>query len=173
MHISIFAVGRLKRAPEEDLVRDYTSRLTKIGRHVGISGVAVREFNESSAQTAEQRKSQEAKTLIASLPEKARVVVLDERGENLTSKRFSGLVQSSLDDGDRDLVFVIGGPDGLDETISARASRISISFKTNSTVSGCFSSPTNAVTCIVSCCKRLPELIHLRSLLICRKLSTA
>ncbi len=127
MHISIFAVGRLKRAPEEDLVRDYTSRLTKIGRHVGISGVAVREFNESSAQTAEQRKSQEAKTLIASLPDKARVVVLDERGENLTSKRFSGLVQSSLDDGDRDLVFVIGGPDGLDETISAMA-KSKISF---------------------------------------------
>ncbi|MGI9374397.1 MAG: 23S rRNA (pseudouridine(1915)-N(3))-methyltransferase RlmH [Hyphomicrobiales bacterium] len=122
MHISIFAIGRLKRAPEEDLVRDYTSRLTKHGRHVGISGASVREFAESNASTAEQRKSQEAKTLIASLPDKAKLIALDERGDNLTSQKFAGLVQNSLDNADRDLVFVIGGPDGLDDSIIRMAS---------------------------------------------------
>jgi 23S rRNA (pseudouridine1915-N3)-methyltransferase len=42
------------------------------------------------------------------LPKNSHVVALDERGKDLTTQQFAGLLQ-------RETVFVIGGPDGLDE----------------------------------------------------------
>ena len=48
------------------------------------------------------------------LPRNAHVVALDERGKDLTTKQFAPLLQ-------RETVFVIGGPDGLDEKIRREA----------------------------------------------------
>lgn len=121
MHISILAIGRLKRAPEEELTLDYIDRLTKLGRQVGISGVRVREIAESNASTSPQRKQQEAKSIIACLPERASIVVLSEGGDNVTSQKFSKLIKTNLDGGERDLVFLIGGPDGFDEALVNQA----------------------------------------------------
>ena len=48
------------------------------------------------------------------LPKNAYVVVLDERGKDLTTEQFARLLQ-------RETAFVIGGADGLDEKIKHQA----------------------------------------------------
>jgi 23S rRNA (pseudouridine1915-N3)-methyltransferase len=52
-----------------------------------------------------------------SLPGNAHVIALDERGKDLTTKQFAGLLQ-------RETVFVIGGPDGLDAKIKQDAAML-------------------------------------------------
>jgi 23S rRNA (pseudouridine1915-N3)-methyltransferase len=64
---------------------------------------------------AVSRKAVKAESqLRAAIPKGARVVVLDERGKDLTTAQFAKLLQ-------RETAFVIGGADGLDETIKAAA----------------------------------------------------
>jgi len=48
------------------------------------------------------------------LPKNSRVVALDERGKDLTTKQFANLLNEQT-------VFVIGGPDGLDESVKKDA----------------------------------------------------
>ena len=48
------------------------------------------------------------------LPKNARVVALDERGRAMTTGEFAALLQSET-------TFVIGGPDGLDESVKKGA----------------------------------------------------
>ena len=48
------------------------------------------------------------------IPEKTRLVVLDERGKDLTTREFAALLSQPT-------TFVIGGADGLDPQIKARA----------------------------------------------------
>lgn len=48
------------------------------------------------------------------IPEKTRLVALDERGKDLTTKQFAALLQQPT-------TFVIGGADGLDTAIKQRA----------------------------------------------------
>ena len=48
------------------------------------------------------------------IPEKTRLVALDERGKDLTTKQFAALLGEPT-------AFVIGGADGLDPAIKARA----------------------------------------------------
>jgi 23S rRNA (pseudouridine1915-N3)-methyltransferase len=50
----------------------------------------------------------------AALPKGSRVVALDERGENLTTRQFMQLLSEQT-------VFVIGGPDGLDASVKKDA----------------------------------------------------
>lgn len=52
--------------------------------------------------------------LRAALPRNARLVALDERGKDYSTRQFAGLLKSET-------AFVIGGPDGLDAGLKEEA----------------------------------------------------
>ncbi|MSQ02017.1 MAG: 23S rRNA (pseudouridine(1915)-N(3))-methyltransferase RlmH [Myxococcales bacterium] len=52
---------------------------------------------------------------------RARIVALDERGEERTSEAFAELLESAVRAGAHPLVFVIGGPYGLDDAVKSAA----------------------------------------------------
>jgi 23S rRNA (pseudouridine1915-N3)-methyltransferase len=54
----------------------------------------------------------EAQRIQAAIPKDAYIIALDERGKSLTTDQLSEAL-SSLQDGVRDVAFLIGGPDGL------------------------------------------------------------
>jgi 23S rRNA (pseudouridine1915-N3)-methyltransferase len=51
---------------------------------------------------------------VKSVPRGARIVALDERGRDLTTRQFAALLGQPT-------AFVIGGPDGLDEDVKKKA----------------------------------------------------
>jgi 23S rRNA (pseudouridine1915-N3)-methyltransferase len=112
MRISILAVGRLKAGPEKTLAEDYLTRLKGSGPKAGVSRIAISDFAESRAQTADQRQSEEARMLWGAVPPKAFTIILDERGKPIASEAFAGLLRRHIDAGTPELAFLIGGPDG-------------------------------------------------------------
>lgn len=124
MRISLFAVGRLKTGPEKELVARYLDRLAKTGPATGLEFARVAEVNESRASNAETRKREEAAQLEKALPEGAILVLLDERGKALDSEAFAQQIGGWRDQGKRDLMIAIGGADGLDPALHARADAV-------------------------------------------------
>lgn len=114
MRLALLCIGRLKAGPERELVERYLARLTASARSAGLSGVDLREFDESKARRAEDRKAEEARTFRAALPAGALAVALDERGQSLTSPDFSARILRARDGGVPSFALLIGGPDGLD-----------------------------------------------------------
>lgn len=121
MRIAIHAVGRLKSGPERELADRYIDRAGKIGRPLGITAVGSREWPESRAARAEDRKAEEAAQLVAELPEGATLWVLDERGETPSSDAFAARLAKARDDGRPALVLAIGGADGHGDAVLDRA----------------------------------------------------
>jgi 23S rRNA (pseudouridine1915-N3)-methyltransferase len=76
--------------------------------------------------SAVERKRREAAGLLAALPAAAFVVALDLGGKTPSSENFSVLLTRWLDAG-RPVAFLIGGAEGLDATVLARAD-YSLSF---------------------------------------------
>ncbi len=115
MHIC--AVGRLRRGPELDLIEDYRMRFDRTGRVLGLGPLS---FNE-----VEDRRgggmAAEAVLLERALPGGAALCVLDERGKGLTSPQFAERLAEWRDAGRGDAAFVIGGADGVDPTLGAKA----------------------------------------------------
>jgi 23S rRNA (pseudouridine1915-N3)-methyltransferase len=113
--IAIVAIGRLGRSPEADLVRLYAERATAAGRALGLGPVEVIEV-----EGRKPGKGSEAEALSAHLAD-SRIIACDERGRARSSRDFATEIGRLRDDGVRRLVFLIGGADGLDPDLRARA----------------------------------------------------
>jgi len=120
MRLTIAAVGRLKAGPERELYDRYVKRAADAGRRIGLT-VSTREFPESRAGSAEARAAQEATALLGAASEEAVVVALDERGRNLASDAFAERLAGWRDGGTGEVVFTVGGPDGLAPAVTGRA----------------------------------------------------
>lgn len=67
---------------------------------------------------------QEADRLLARLGPRTRLVAFDERGVDLDSVQFAGLISRAAEDAVTQLVFAIGGAHGFDPRVRAAAHRV-------------------------------------------------
>lgn len=111
----------MKSGPERDLVSRYLLRATAGGRTLGLTDFTVTELAESRASGAAARKSEEARAIAATLPEKSVLVALDERGKGMASERFAARIADWRDAGRPGLTILIGGADGIDPQLRDRA----------------------------------------------------
>jgi 23S rRNA (pseudouridine1915-N3)-methyltransferase len=107
----LIAVGRQRDGPEATLLARYQARLRP--------ALVVTEIQEARGAPAEIKR-REAVALLAALPEAAFAVALDSGGEALDSARLATLLERWLGLG-RPLCFLIGGAEGLDAAVLARA----------------------------------------------------
>lgn len=98
MKITILAIGKCKKnSPEAAIIAEYIKR----------SGwdIAIKEKDNSNQED-------EAKFLQSSIPHGSKVIVLDERGENLKSTELAHKIENWLNNGTSEICFLIGGADG-------------------------------------------------------------
>jgi 23S rRNA (pseudouridine1915-N3)-methyltransferase len=73
-----------------------------------------------SGRNAAQLMAAEAQRIEAALPRGVRRVVLDERGDRLSTLELATRLEGWMRDG-RDVALIVGGPDGLDPALKASA----------------------------------------------------
>lgn len=123
MRLHLCAVGRLRAGPERALVDDYLDRLGKTGRALGLGPVSEHEVEDKRGGGM----AAEADLLARAVPPGAVLCILDERGRSLSSPEFAAQIARWRDGGRQDAAFVIGGADGIDPALRARAD-LAISF---------------------------------------------
>ena len=123
MRVHLIAVGRLRAGPERDLVEDYFQRFDKTGRPLGLGPVVEHEVEDKKNLGM----AAEADLLARAVPSGAVLVTLDERGKLMSSPEFAAMLARWRDGGRQDVAFVIGGADGIDPILRAKADA-SISF---------------------------------------------
>jgi 23S rRNA (pseudouridine1915-N3)-methyltransferase len=116
MKLNIIAVGQKMPAWVEMAWADYYKRFPAEFKPV----LKTVKAETRGSKTTVQLMAAERTRIEASIPPDCRVIVLDERGQHLTTKALADKVQSWQGDG-RDCAWLIGGPDGLDPALKARA----------------------------------------------------
>ena len=117
MRLRILAMGRLRNGPEKDLIEDYVARFNRSGRPLGLGPVELTELEDKKGGG----KAAEAALLLKAIPQGAAVIALDERGKLQSSPDFAAHLARIRDAAPSELVFVIGGADGLDPAVLQRA----------------------------------------------------
>jgi 23S rRNA (pseudouridine1915-N3)-methyltransferase len=117
MRILVAAVGRLRSGPELELCKDYLSRAEAAGRALALAPVEMVEVE--ARPPADPRK--EAAALLKATPDKGRTVLLDEKGENWSSRQLAEAIGRWRDDGVPALTFWIGGADGASQGLKDQA----------------------------------------------------
>jgi len=103
MKITLGVIGKCKSgSPEADIIERYRERLKWT--------LQIKEKDNST-------QAEEAKFLQSCIAPNAKVVVLDERGKNMSSTEFAGIIENWMLEGTSEICFLIGGADGhLEET---------------------------------------------------------
>ncbi len=110
MKATIIAIGKCKKkSPEADIINEYIKR----------SGwqLTIKEKDNSTQKD-------EAEFLQSSIPHGAKVIVLDERGENLKSTELAAKIADWQLAGTSEICFLIGGADGHLQSTRDRADLI-------------------------------------------------
>lgn len=85
---------------------------------------AIVELDEKRKLPPAQLQAREAELILAALPAGARLVALDERGQNWTSRELADRLGQWRDQGTMVLAFAIGGADGLARAVIERADAV-------------------------------------------------
>jgi 23S rRNA (pseudouridine1915-N3)-methyltransferase len=121
MRIAIAAAGRLKQGPERELAERYAKRVGEAGRGLVLHPLEIIEIRESRNRDAGRRMVEESIALANAIPKDAAVVLLDARGESLSSEALAARLQQWQGTGRAAVAFIIGGPDGLADSLRDRA----------------------------------------------------
>lgn len=125
MRLLVVAIGRLKNGPERDLAARYRERAVALGKGLGVAACDLTEIPESRARRSADRIAEEAAAILALVPADAAVIACDERGRSdWPSERIADKIGAWRDAGRSTLVLVVGGADGLHETVRGRADHI-------------------------------------------------
>ncbi|MFL6710888.1 MAG: 23S rRNA (pseudouridine(1915)-N(3))-methyltransferase RlmH [Massilia sp.] len=117
MQLLIVAVGHKMPAWIETGFQEYVKRMPP---ELRIVLKEIKPVERSGSKTAATAMALERERIEAVLPKNVRIVALDERGKDLTSVGLSEQLQAwQLGGGDTALL--IGGADGLDPALKARA----------------------------------------------------
>ncbi|MCM1292970.1 MAG: 23S rRNA (pseudouridine(1915)-N(3))-methyltransferase RlmH [Bacteroides sp.] len=128
MKITLLTVGATQSSYLNVGIEDYTRR---ISHYLPFDIVTVKDLKASRSTSPDKQCSLEGQRILAMLQPSDMVVLLDERGRELTSREFSGFVDAQMLAGRRRLVFVVGGPYGFSDEVYARAdAKISLSRMT-------------------------------------------
>ncbi|NNV54815.1 23S rRNA (pseudouridine(1915)-N(3))-methyltransferase RlmH [Limnovirga soli] len=118
MKIQLWSIGK----PHEPYIKmgteDFTKRLNK---YFSVDWLIIPPPKNAGVMSATELKKQESKIIIEKLEKEDFLVLLDERGKQLSSEDLAAFVQQRANESTKRLVFLIGGAFGTDETIMKRA----------------------------------------------------
>jgi 23S rRNA (pseudouridine1915-N3)-methyltransferase len=118
LKVRLLSVGRDRSGWFEPAVRGYTERLKHYTRF------ELTELAEPRGKrAAEVSKAQEAERILAARRPSEALLALDERGQSLDTAAFARLL-GEAQVRSQDLLFVVGGDDGLDAAVLASAQRV-------------------------------------------------
>lgn len=124
MNIKIVCVGKIKEKFYRQAIDEYLKRFT------AFSKVEIVEVNDEKAPEAlsdkelSEVKAKEGERILAKIKDDALVITLEIGGSQMDSLDFADLIKDEMVNGfGRDLVFVIGGSNGLGENVLKRSDK--------------------------------------------------
>ena len=124
MNVKLITVGKTTFPFLKEGEKEYEGRLK---HYMKFERIDIKEIKRSKNTTVELLKKKEAELISSTINDSDYIVLLDEKGTELSSVQFSDWIDKKMNLGHRSLVFLIGGAYGFDENIYNR-SQEKISF---------------------------------------------
>lgn len=118
--IKILCIGKIKETYLKDAINEYLKRLSKYEKIEIIEGTDVDLGNPSL------NKQKEKEFFLKNIKEKDFLITLEIEGKEFTSEEFSKKLED-IQIHNSNIVFIIGGSDGIDEEIKKK-SQLKLSF---------------------------------------------
>jgi 23S rRNA (pseudouridine1915-N3)-methyltransferase len=119
--LTIICMGKTGERFIQEGIGKYTRYLKP---YVDVQVKELKEEKIYDLKNAPLVRKKEADKIFKAKPAGAFVVALDERGQEYTSHEFAAFMNTQIESGIREMVFVIGGAMGLDESVPEQAQKV-------------------------------------------------
>lgn len=128
MKITLIAIGKTE---DKYLIEGIEKYLNRLKHYINFNMIIIPDVKNTKSLTEAQQKTKEAELILKQLNNSDVAVLLDEKGRKFSSIQFSQYINKQMVGSVQNLVFIIGGPYGFEESIYKRAnSSISLSDMT-------------------------------------------
>lgn len=121
MNIELLCIGKDSADVFEEAILQYVK---KIKLYNNFTIIAIPYLKNTKALSFDEQKRKEGELLLKKIEASDKVILLDERGKQLTSVKFSQEIQKILNSGAKKLIFIIGGAYGFSEEVYQRANAL-------------------------------------------------
>lgn len=118
MKIVLASVGKPHEALVKAGVDEFTQRIQK---YYGVEWKIIAPPKNAASLNEAALKKAEAELVLQQLQADDYLILLDERGKNISSPELANLLQQRANESTKRIVFLIGGAFGVDSTIQQRA----------------------------------------------------
>ena len=126
MIIKILAVGKIKEKYHTQTIEEYTKRLSAYCS-LNIVEIQPAKILSDTIEDFEKYKKEEATKILSQIKPDSFVITLEIEGKMLSSEDFAEKIQEWTNSGVPEIIFVIGGANGLHTSVSQR-SNFKLSF---------------------------------------------
>lgn len=117
--LKIISVGKIKEKFLKDAIDEYKKRLSK---YVSLEIIESKEQSLSTKDNIEEIiKEKEGKDLLLRVKEDEFIILLDQRGEMLSSEKFANKIDNLINSGKGKITFLIGGSIGVSDEVYKRS----------------------------------------------------
>ena len=128
MKITFLVTGKNKDKYLIEGINEYIKRMKK---YISFEFKEIPGVKSTKKYSKEEIKQREGETLLKQIPENAYLILLDERGKQMSSENFSMWLKKSMIQSTQHLFFVVGGAYGFSETVyKAASAKLSLSSMT-------------------------------------------
>lgn len=128
MKIVLLTVGKTSAKNIASGIELYLDRLK---HYLPVEIVCLPDLKSAPSMSTDQQKQREGQAILNFFVSGDKVVLLDEKGEVLTSREFAESIERSMLSGVKRLVYVVGGPYGFSPDVYARTdAKLSLSAMT-------------------------------------------
>lgn len=118
MKLQFWSVGKMNEPYVKDGVEMFTKR---ISNYFPVEWTILPVPKSAGMLSEMDLRKKEGETITGWLKKEDYLVLLDERGKQLTSEGLADFIQARANDSTKTIVFLIGGAYGVDETVFKRA----------------------------------------------------
>lgn len=120
MKITLLAVGKTNDKAIQELIERY---ITRLKHYAKFEIKTLPDVKVGKNTPTLQAKEMEGRKILENVSTSDLVILLDERGMELSSTQFAEMLQKHFATSPRDMVFVIGGPYGFSQDVYERADK--------------------------------------------------
>lgn len=118
MKIAFWSIGKNNEAYVKAGVEEFTKRLSK---YFKVEWHIIPVPKNAGMLSEIDLRKREAETILEWLSKDDYLVALDERGKQFSSETLAAFLQSRANESTKQLIFLIGGAYGIDESVLKRA----------------------------------------------------
>ncbi|QEK50374.1 23S rRNA (pseudouridine(1915)-N(3))-methyltransferase RlmH [Pedobacter aquae] len=118
MKITLLTVGKTE---DKYILEGIEKYLKRLKHYIKFEIIEIPELKKTKSLSEDQQKNKEAEIIFKQLNHTDHVVLLDERGKELSSMHFADFMNKKMIGSVQQLVFIVGGPYGFDASLHQRA----------------------------------------------------